>query len=435
MTAHRLWLRVGPRQLEQLGPGDFLWSPRGGGGSSFETSISPRLEELGDVPPLHVDLVRLAVLVFCADRSTLRDQGPGVRWDRDLELTVPVSAPDDWNAAADELTALLHVLSGDRWRLAFERERAPRRGRVATVEPAEIVCLFSGGAESLAGALAAHARTGAPPVLVSHWDNVATSAVQSRLVEQLEQLWGAEPFHHRLQVQRRKHQVGSGVAFRDEKSRRTRSFLFVALGLAVAAARSAELWIGENGFTSLNPPLTPERRGSLTTRTTHPGFLDGVADLLVRLGLTASIHNPLETMTKGEVLTDAARHLPKANAAELFSETHSCGKTPWFKGFAQSAQCGLCYGCLVRRGSFIAAGLDDSTIYIEEALRGKRRRADFVTPTRRTTIEAARYRLGRRYSAGDLLSLGLPARIPITDAVALANRGLDELRPVVDSIP
>ena len=88
-----------------------------------------------------------------------------------------------------------------------------------------------------------------------------------------------------------------------------------------------------------------------------------------------------------------------------------------------------------RRGSFIAAALDDSTLYIEEALRGKRRRADFVTPTRRTTIEAARYRLGRRYSAGDLLALGLPARISITDAVALANRGLDELRPAVDSIP
>jgi hypothetical protein len=435
MTAHRLWLRVGPRQRERLGTGDFLWCPRGGGDSSFETSISPRLEELGDVPPLHVDLMRLAVLVFCADRSTLRGQGPGVRWDRDLELTVPVSAPDDWNDAADELANLLHVLSGDRWQLAFERERPRRRSQLAKVEAAEIVCLFSGGADSLAGALVAEAKSGAPPVLVSHWDNVATSAVQRRLVERLEQLWDAEPVHHRLQVQRRKHQVGSGVAFRDEKSRRTRSFLFVALGLAVAAARGAELWIGENGFTSLNPPLTPERRGSLTTRTTHPGFLDGLADVLVRLGLSASIHNPLETMTKGEVLTDAAQRLPKGSAAELFSATHSCGKTPWFKGFAQGAQCGLCYGCLVRRGSFIAAGLEDSTLYIEEALRGKRRRAQFVTATRRTTIEAARYRLGRRYSAGDLLALGLPARIPITDAVALANRGLDELRPVVDSIP
>lgn len=264
MTAHRLWLRVGRRQLEQLGTGDFLWRPRGGGDSSFETSISPRLEELGDVPPLHVDLVRLAVLVFCADRSTLRDQGFGVRWDRDLELIVPVSAPDDWSAAADKLAGLLHVLSGDRWQLAFERARAARRGRVAEAEPAEIVCLFSGGADSLAGALAAQAQTGPPPVLVSHWDNMATSATQSRLVARLEQLWSAEPIHHRLQVQRRRHQVRSGVAFRDEKSRRTRSFLFVALGLAVAAARGAELWISENGFTSLNPPLCQSRGRALS---------------------------------------------------------------------------------------------------------------------------------------------------------------------------
>lgn len=58
-----------------------------------------------------------------------------------------------------------------------------------------------------------------------------------------------------------------------------------------------------------------------------------------------------------------------------------------------------------------------------------------MTATRRKTIEAARYRLARRYTTSDLLALGLPVRIPIDDALALVHRGLDELRPVVDSIP
>lgn len=401
----------------------------------MQTGLSPRLEELGAVPALHIDFARLAVLVFLADRSVPRGQGSGVRWDRDLELTVPVSAPDLWNASVEELIELLHMLSGDRWQLTFEQERPPRRGQVAEVEPAQVVCLFSGGADSFAGALLAHAETGTVPVLVSHWDASSTAGVQARLVEELAGLWGEAPDHHRLQVQRRADQVGSGLPFRDEKSRRTRSFLFLALGLAVAAVRDAELWMSENGFTTINPPLSPERRGSLTTRTTHPGFLDGLVDALRRLGLKADLRNPLEHLTKGEVLTQAAQHLPDGRVDALFSMTHSCGKVPWFKGFAQGAQCGLCFGCLVRRGSFIASGLNDTTEYVEEALRGNGRRPDFVTSTRRQTIEAAKYRLGRGYSANDLLPLALPPRIAIAEALDLVTRGLNELRPVVDSIP
>jgi 7-cyano-7-deazaguanine synthase in queuosine biosynthesis len=425
---------VGSRQLEELGVNDFLWRPRGEN-SSIETSVGPRLEELGDVPALHVDFVRLAVLVFLADRSAPREKGSGVRWDRDLELTVPVSAPDLWNGRSDELSNLLHILSGDRWKLTFEPERPPRRRQVAEVTPTPVVCLFSGGADSLAGVLMAHATNASPPVLVSHWDANSIAAVQASLVDELSELWDAAPEHHRLQVRRRKHQVGSGLEFPDEKSRRTRSLLFLALGLAVAAVRNAELWMSENGFTSVNPPLSPERRGSLTTRTTHPGFLDGLVATLRRLGLKADLRNPLEHLTKGEVLAQASQHVPGGGADELFSMTHSCGKVPWFKGFAQGAQCGLCFGCLVRRGSFLASGLTDTTKYVEEALRGKRRRPDFVTPTRRETIEAAKYRLRRGYSTSDLLVLGLPPRIVMADALALVNRGLSEMRPVVDGIP
>ncbi|MBW8059158.1 MAG: hypothetical protein FVQ78_02255 [Solirubrobacterales bacterium] len=317
----------------------------------------------------------------------------------------------------------------------FESERPPRRGHVAEIEPADIVCLFSGGADSLAGALEAQATTNTLPILVSHWDANSTSAAQTRLVEELAQIWGTTPTHHRLRIQRRKDQVGSGYAFPDEKSRRTRSLLFLALGLTVAAVRGAELWMSENGFTSLNPPLSPERRGSLTTRTTHPGILDGLAAALQRLGLMVNLRNPLESLTKGEALAQAAQRIPAGRADALFSATHSCGKTPWFKGFSQGAQCGLCFGCLVRRGSFLASGLTDSTEYIEEVLRGDSRRPEFVTATRRKTIEAARYRLRRGYSTSDLLALGLPSRIPIADAAALVDRGLGELRPVVDSIP
>jgi 7-cyano-7-deazaguanine synthase in queuosine biosynthesis len=434
MTAHRLRLSVGSRQLEQLSPYDFLWRPRTER-SSVETTLSPRLEEFGDVPPLHVDLVRLAVLVYLADRTSPRKRGTGVRWDRELELTVPVSDPSRWGASAEELEGLLHLLSGDHWQLNFESQRQPKRGDVAEVAPAEAVCLFSGGADSLAGALEAQATTNTIPVLVSHWEPNATSTVQTKLRAKLTELWGEEPDHHQVQLRRRSEQIGSEVPFPEEKSRRTRSFLFLSLGLAVGAVRGAEVWMSENGFTTINPPLSPERRGSLTTRTTHPGFLDGLVAALRALGLKADLRNPLASLTKGEVLAQGTGRLAAGEADALFSMTHSCGKTPWFKGFKQDTHCGLCFGCLVRRGSFIASGLSDTTVYVEKALRGQTRRDDFVTPARRKTIEAVRYRLDRRYTMEDLFGLSLPPSVPLAEGLALVNRGLDELSPVVSAIP
>lgn len=434
MTSHRLLLRCTEKQFKSLSKQDFLWRPRGEP-SSMETNIGPRLEELGPVPPLCIDFVRLAVLVFLADRSSFRNRGKGLRWDRDLDLLVPVSTPTLWDSFGQDLAGHLHTLTGDRWSLSFAKERPPRRRRTAEVEPAPLVCLFSGGADSLAGAIAAMTSTKSPPVLVSHWDFPAVSGVQSNLVDELEGLWGVRPTHHRIEVTRWKKQVGSGLKFDNEKSRRSRSLLFIALGVAVAATRGADLWMCENGFTSINPPLAPERRGSLTTRTTHPRFLDELMETLNLIGVPVSLTNPWEQMTKGEVLRAAAKMLPPGVAETLLSQSHSCGKPSWFKGFSQGQHCGLCFGCLVRRGAMLASGIEDRTVYIETSLRGLPAHSEFVTPTRRKTVEAVRYRLGRQYDVRDILGMSLPGRINMADAVSLAQRGLDELRPVVQSIP
>jgi 7-cyano-7-deazaguanine synthase in queuosine biosynthesis len=434
VTSHRLRLNVGKRGLKQLGVDEFVWLPRGEG-SSMATTVGPHLEELGRVPTLHKDLVHLAVSIFLADRSSHRNRGTGVRWERDLDLIVPVTAPGRWNSVSQQLEEHLHTLTGDRWSLTFEKQSGRRPSEVADVRPADVVCLFSGGADSLAGAIAARDAVGAPPVLVSHWDFNKIGGVQSDLVDRLEQVWGTPIEHHRIQMQRLSHQVGSGLAFPNEIRRRSRSFLFLALGLAAAAVRGAELWICENGFTSVNPPLSPERRGSLTTRTTHPGFLDGVTETLQDVGLSVTLTNPFEAKTKGMVLAEAASKLKVTQAKDLFSASHSCGKPARFPGFSSGDQCGVCFGCVVRRGSFLASGIQDETPYIETQLRGKRNRDAFLTPTRRKSIEAVRYRLARGYDASDILRMGLPARFSVEDALQVVRDGLEELRPVVDSIP
>jgi 7-cyano-7-deazaguanine synthase in queuosine biosynthesis len=394
----------------------------------MDVNLSPRLEELGRVPAANVDFMRLAALAFLVDRSVERGKGPGVRWERELELTVPVSDPDRWSAVSGELGSVMHLLSGDFWSLTFTRERAPHRQLAPAPAPASVVCLFSGGADSLSGAILAYQRSGRAPVLASHWDFTAVAGVQNRLVRSLKNLWGERPQHVQLQMRRASRQVGSGLTFPDERSRRSRSLLFIALGLAVASVRDAELWICENGFTSLNPPLSGERRGSLTTRTTHPAFLDRLTNVLRGAGLDARLHNPFESMTKGQVLRALAEVVGDDSlAAELLAMSHSCGKPSYVAGFDPGAQCGVCFGCLVRRAAFAAAGLEDRTLYIESTLRGEPRRDEWLNAKRRQTIRAIEYRIRRGFTPQDILALGLPARISTSDALRLVHAGLGEL--------
>lgn len=422
MSAHRLLLSAGSRQLEQLTREDFLWRPVGEA-SSLHTTIGPRLEQLGPVPDAHVDFVRLAALVYLVDRTTPRSKR---RFERDVELSVPVADPNGWAAHANGLSELLHLLSSDRWTLTFTLARPPRRRTVAPAHQHDLVLLFSGGADSLSGALVAHAE-GLHPLLASHWDFTITGGVQNRLVDQLETLWGQRPDVAKVRLGRKTHQVRSGVKFRQEGSSRSRSLLFLALGLAIASVNDAELRMAENGFASLNVPLTGERRAALSTRTTHPGFLHDLGELLRQLGLHVALSNPFEQLTKGEVYRRVADALGDDDAARLLSASHSCAKPNRGEGFSADTHCGACFGCLVRRAAFAASGLTDTTVYIEQELRGQPGRNARLGRDWRTTYESARARVTRGVSIADILTLGLPDGYDLDEALRVAQAGVAEL--------
>ena len=115
----------------------FYWPPVGP--SSFRAPFGPRLAAIGAVPPLNVDLVRLALLVFAADRSTMRKVGTTNWSSRDFSLTVPVSDARSWEPAADELCDLLHLLTGDTWVLDFRNARPPEGELGQEARPAKSV--------------------------------------------------------------------------------------------------------------------------------------------------------------------------------------------------------------------------------------------------------------------------------------------------------
>ena len=112
----------------------------------------------------------------------------------------------------------------------------------------------------------------------------------------------------------------------------------------------------ENGFISLNIPLTPFRLGSLSTRTTHPFFVQKIQDLLDASGFHVRLSNGYQYKTKGEMLLECAH---QQLLRQLVFEATSCSRYARF-GYNH---CGRCVPCLVRRAAFLRWGVGDETAY------------------------------------------------------------------------
>lgn len=420
MTPIRLWVETVP---EALTLGDLIW--RADGASSFHTNLEPDLSEFGNVAPPNRELVWLAVTSFLADRITKRRKG----WHRNLHIVVPVHQITTWQAVGEKVGAMLSFLTSDTWLVEFSGEDAADLQVKSSERPqGDLVCLFSDGADSLCGAIQALDQ-GYRPVLTSHWDWAGHAGIQSRLARELSQFFDTDLPHVQVRIGRKSRQL-DGPSFRDEPSRRSRSLLFLALGLAVASVEPPlPMWIPENGFTSLNPPLAPERRGSLSTRSTHPTFLLHLRQILRDIGAYSNFWNPFDGFTKGEQFASIARRIGNANASRLLSMTHSCSHVRWANSFGRSPtmHCGVCLGCAVRRAAFVKADLDDQTSYLIEDLSNSERSEFLNWSTVPADVETLRYAINRDIGPADVLAMDLPEDHDLVRALDLITRGFDEL--------
>lgn len=312
---------------------------------------------------LAFDLLSIALAVTASDTFVSREDAPD-RWCRSIQLDVALFDPGPWRRVASKLEQALRFLSGDYWTLSFSEGGAPpptplTRVTVKTIElpsSTDCVSLFSGGMDSTIGLLDLRAD-GRHPLLVSHAYN-RDGGLQ---LDILRRLSSAVP---RLAVN-----LAPGKLRRTapEITMRARSFNFLALAVVAATMvkqatqrEGIDIIIPENGFIALNPPLTPRRVGSLSTRTTHPYFLAILQDVLNDVGESVTLRNPYEYMTKGEMLRGCRDQTALAAVA---SKTMSCSN--WKrKGIA----CGRCVPCLIRRASFSAACMHDASEYQSPAL-------------------------------------------------------------------
>ena len=330
-------------------------------------NVLATLGSAGHAPDqLAVDLFRFAVAAFVADQRVPRG-GNHDGWTRPLVLSVPVPDLGPWAEASPLLSAFLRFLTGDAWNVApYESEaaRVNASGAPSDADGPSGVCLLSGGLDSFLGATSALA-SGERWSLVSH-QAIGSANHQSPAQDRVFQALAGEfedgqAERLAFEVSRLKMPKGQKV----EGTQRSRSAVFLALGTLVASSIRRDgvptpLLIPENGFVSLNVPLTYARLGSPSTRTTHPHTLALYQSVLDSLGLAVGVRNPFALRTKGEMLVESPR---AAFARAHARDTVSCANAGNTYRFHGKDHCGYCVPCLVRRGALRAGGIDNPSRY------------------------------------------------------------------------
>ena len=263
------------------------------------------------------DFLAIALTAVAADFTVSRSTSPD-GWTREIDIAVALHDPDRWQHA-NGLAPALNFLTTDRWSISVSGGGAtPTRPGRSKQPKSEAVALLSGGLDSLIGAIDLVER-GIRPMMVSHTvrgDKANQKLFARRIGGGLEHL----QLNHTVRI-------GNND---QENSQRARSLLFIALAVVAASTlpRHREgdrvaIYLNENGFIALNPPLTSARLGALSTRTAHPLFLTAVQNALDQSGLRVDVINPYALQTKGEMLE---RCRDQSVLFALACESTSCGR-------------------------------------------------------------------------------------------------------------
>lgn len=312
-----------------------------------KSKIAPTVDAL--------DFTIIAMAVVAADKAILRKKSAD-GWTRKIELCIYLHDADKWNREKRKLENMLRFLSGDFWDLsinALPESLVPQKKY--ELRQQDCICLLSGGMDSLVGAIDLHEK-GRNPLFVSQ--TVRGDADHQR---EYAMQFGTNNLCQWSNSVKKKGE--------SEISTRARSIIFFAFALLASCGINCnsqgrkELFVPENGYISLNLPLDPLRVGSLSTKTTHPIYMDKLQEIWNDVGINIDFVLPYKYKTKGEVLMECKNQ--ELMKKLIFGST-SCGK------YQRKLQhCGVCVPCLVRRAAFLKNNLHDDTEggYFKENLR------------------------------------------------------------------
>ena len=373
------------------------------------------------VPQAAWDFLALALAAVVADGATPRRLSPD-GWTRMLGMRVAVNDPDAWSKSLPLLESAMNFLTTDIWAIepvsGGMSAPAPKKFTMPAVDAA---ALLSGGLDSLVGAIDLSAQ-GISLLAVSQTvrgDSDKQEGFAARTGSGMDLL----QLNHNASTPRTDK----------ERSQRSRSVIFLAFALLAAcstakyeAGQTVPIYLSENGFIAINPPLTNARLGSLSTRTAHPAFLSKIQAVFDDMGLHVRIINAYAEKTKGEMLNECADQVALRREAMLST---SCGRFQRYR----YRHCGRCIPCQIRRAAFLEWGRLDTTDYVFDRL--GRRDADHA---RFDDVMSAAMAIATVDDLGldRWIGTALSAK-EITNAPALRSmvgRGIEELRALHSSL-
>ncbi|MEW6406628.1 MAG: 7-cyano-7-deazaguanine synthase, partial [Chloroflexota bacterium] len=315
-----------------------------------------------NVPDAFQDLLEIATYVYSADQAIPRGADDvdsfGDRWRRDLNFIIPVRKPEFWNSpdVQNSLCSTLGFLSDDNYQFDFVKLKNVQsfQGYLDFNDDGQMfgypeqVVMFSGGLDSLAGAIEEVVNQKRKVMLVTHKSTPKLNKRHRTLEGMIADKAGENtPLHIGVRVNKNK-----GLNY--EYTQRSRSFLYVSIGATIAKMLNLKsVRFYENGVISLNLPVCAQVVGGRATRTTHPRVIKGFQNIISLVaGEPFTIENPFIWKTKADVV----EVITKAGCQDMLARSTTCTHT--WEMTNHHTHCGTCSQCIDRRFAMLAAKAD-----------------------------------------------------------------------------
>ena len=374
-----------PKQWARCEPLSLEYRESAGIVPNVKLALPDFVRGVNHLPKRILDLLEIAAYVFCADRRSSRGDKASVEyhsWGRTFHFEIKVRDFEFWNTLdiKEKLKEMLTFMAGDRaYHFSFQPGHSTPPADLFDNETFQIepqqntkVVLFSGGLDSLAGILQSLENSSDQLCLISHRSGQPkTARTQDRLINALHERYPHRIKHYKF------HCSLHGIRA-EEETQRTRSFLYTSIAYALSYALSrGEIFIYENGITSINFPTRQDQMNARASRTTHPKSIVLLENFFSEINESKiKIATPFLWKTKTEIFLV----LDESRRGDLITSTVSCSQT--FKLRSQATHCGGCSQCIDRRFAAYGSELDDvdeGGIYALDFIQSKIKSRDVKT--------------------------------------------------------
>lgn len=378
------------------------------------------------VPNALFDMLIMSGIVYSVDRTISRKRFSINGLTREMIINLPTSNLTLWNPLTKSMNELLSFMTGDLWSVKFRPTNNYDLPSIPLSEKCKevtAVSLFSGGMDSLIGAIDLAQIESGKIFLASHYDSTmgGPKGDQEKVFKMLNECYPDKfiRFKKAVRIQPQKHK-------NSELSSRSRSLMFFAIAAIVAEALGTDIVIPENGSVSLNYPLSDSRRSACSTRTTHPILVNQFNNLLLCLGVKTRANNPYEFQTKGEMVQGCK---DPSTLIKIVPQSNSCGKRSQHQFMLDNhfaSHCGRCMPCMYRRASLL--GYDDLTTYGIEPLTLYHNRKGKLSNDFFAMLNFLRKDLNKKDIAEELKIIGFGNFPDLEQYVELVVRTREELK-------